>query len=80
MREIDLLLFLVPLVHREIDDPAEFEPVLVDQVQFFAELGAGKAGEFPELVGIAGDEEGRIALLQAELCADAPPSAQARYC
>ena len=34
---------LVILVHREVDDPGEFEPVLVDQVQFLADLGARQA-------------------------------------
>ena len=29
--EVDLLVFLVPFVHREVDDPAEFEAVFVDQ-------------------------------------------------
>ena len=70
VREVDLLVFLVVFVHREVDDPGELEPVLVDQVQLLAELGAREAGEFPELVGIAGDEERGIALLQAELRAD----------
>ena len=31
VREVDLLLLLVPLVHREVDDPAEREAVLVDE-------------------------------------------------
>ncbi len=34
--EVDLLLFLVPFEEREVDDPAELEPVAVDEVQFLA--------------------------------------------
>src|SRR6476620_5393758 len=32
VREVDLLFFFVPLVHREVDDPGEFEAILVDQL------------------------------------------------
>ena len=70
VREVDLLVFLVVFVHREVDDPGEFEPILVDQVQLLAEFGAGKAGKFPEFLGIAGDKERGIARLQAERSAD----------
>src|SRR5206468_11136951 len=70
VREVDLLVFLVVLVHREVDDPGELEPILVDQVQFLTELGAGQARELPEFFRVAGDEESRIAPLQAELRAD----------
>ena len=70
VREVDLLVLLVILVHREVDDPGELEPLLVDEVQLLAELGAREPGELPEFVGIAGDEERGIALLQAELRAD----------
>ncbi|OIQ68846.1 hypothetical protein GALL_495560 [mine drainage metagenome] len=66
MREVDLLVFLVVLIHREVDDPGELEPFLVDQVQLLAELGAREPCELPEFVGIAGDEERRIAILQAK--------------
>src|SRR6266478_415575 len=66
VREVDLLLFLVVFVHRKIDDPGEFEPIPFDQVQLVAEFGAGKAGKLPELVGIAGDEERGIAILQPQ--------------
>ena len=66
MREVDLLLFLVVFVHRKVDDPGQLKPVLVDQVQLFAKPGACEAGKFPELVGIAGDEERGIAFLQPQ--------------
>ena len=36
--EVDLLLLLVPLEHREVDDPAELEPVLVDQLELLPHL------------------------------------------
>ena len=49
VREVDLLLLLVPLVHREIDDPAELEPVLVDEVELLADPVARLAGELVEL-------------------------------
>src|SRR5579872_6016358 len=67
MGEVDLLFLLVPFEHRKVDDPAQFEPVLVDQVQLFTDLGAGEPCEFPEFVGIAGNEEGGVANSQAEL-------------
>ena len=57
VREVDLLVFLVVLVHREVDDPGELEPILVDQVQFLAEPGACQPRELPEFFGIAGNEE-----------------------
>ena len=61
VREIDLLFFLVPLVHREIDDPAEFETVFGDQSKLFANLGARRAGKLDKGAGLAGDKETSIA-------------------
>ena len=66
MREVDLLLLVIVFVHREVDDPGEFEPILVNQVQLFGEFGAREAGKLPKLVGIAGDEERGIAFLQPQ--------------
>ena len=68
--EVDLLLLLVPLVHREVDDPAELEAVLGDEVELFADLGARRPGELHELIRPAGDEERRIADADAELLCD----------
>ena len=51
----------------KVDDPAELEAVLVDQVQLAADHGARLAGELVELVRVAGSEEDRIADLEAEL-------------
>src|SRR5690606_30122832 len=42
--EVDLLLLLVVLEHREIDDPAEPEAVLRNEVEFFAHPGSSQAG------------------------------------
>src|SRR5262249_21675624 len=49
MGEIDLLLLLVPFVHREIDDPAKIEAVLCNPVQF---LGHFRTRESSELIDI----------------------------
>jgi len=67
MGEIDLLLVLVPLEHREIDDPGQFEPVLVDEVHVFADLETRRAGEFGELFRIARRERTPHRLLEAKL-------------
>src|SRR5581483_11839886 len=68
--EVDLLLLLVPLVHGKVDDPAELEAVLVDELQLASDHGAGLAGELVELRRIAGGEEHRITNLQPELLLD----------
>ena len=70
MREVDLLVFLVPLIHREVDDPAELEAVLRREVQFLADPVARIAGELVELLRPAGDEEAGIAHAQAQMGAD----------
>ena len=70
MGKVDLLLVLVPLEEREIDDPAELETVAVDEVQFLAGAGAGGTCEGDEFLRIAGSKEGSIALAQTELNAD----------
>ena len=70
VREVDLLLLLVPLVHREIDDPAEGELVLVDEPEVAADLLARGAGKGGELRRHAADEEDGVAVPEAELLAD----------
>ena len=70
MRELDLFLVFVPFVHGEVDDPGEFEPFLVDKLEFLADFRAREPGEFGELVRIAGDEECGVASLEAERKAD----------
>ena len=51
VREVDLLVFLVPFIHRKVDDPAQFEAVLGRRAKLFANLGARRSGEFDELRG-----------------------------
>src|SRR5262249_40206444 len=65
-REVDLLLFLVPFVHREVDDPAELEAILRDQVEILTDLGAHRTRELHEHIGIAGNKEDGVASLEAE--------------
>ena len=59
--EVDLLLFLGPLVHGEVDDPAQAKLVLGDQLQLSPDAGAGEAGELVGFARIAGDEEDSVA-------------------
>ncbi len=66
MRELDLLLLFVPFVHRKIDDPGEFEPILVDELELLADFRAREPSEFAKLGRIARHEEGRVARLEAE--------------
>ena len=66
MREVDLFFFLAPLEHREVDDPAEFELVVRNQVQVLAQFGAGVSGEFVEDRGVTGREEGGVALAHGQ--------------
>src|SRR5690606_27807854 len=53
VRELDLPRLLVQLVHREVDDPAELEDVLLDQVQLLADVSASLASEGRKLLGQA---------------------------
>src|SRR6185503_14682715 len=57
VREVDLLVLLVPLVEREVDDPGERELALIDELQFFADARAGFPGELVELRRVAGGKE-----------------------
>src|SRR5690606_2079102 len=54
----------------EVDDPAALVPVLVDEVQLRAHLGARFARKAIHLLRPAEHEEHRIALAQPELLAD----------
>ena len=58
------------LVHREIDDPGEFEAVLLGQAQFAANLVARAARDGFEDFRLATQEEGGVALTQAQAYAD----------
>jgi hypothetical protein len=65
--EIDLLGFLVIFEHREIDDPAEFEFILVDQAKLFARPRTGGAGQLHGLGFLARGEEDAVVGPQAQL-------------
>ncbi|CUX13362.1 conserved hypothetical protein [Agrobacterium genomosp. 5 str. CFBP 6626] len=67
--KVDLLFFLVIFEEGEIDDPAHFETVAIDQVQLVGGTGARLTGELVELRGITGNEEAGVARLEAELLA-----------
>ncbi len=68
--EVDLLLLLVPLVHREVDDPAQLESVLVDQPQLRADPGARGTGELGGPGGLVGSEEDDVPGLRSGLGRD----------
>jgi hypothetical protein len=64
--EIDLLVVLVIFEHREIDDPAEFEALVVDQAQLLGDARAREAGELGGLRFLAGREEQAVVGTEAE--------------
>src|SRR5690606_3288235 len=74
MREVDLLLVLVPFVEREVHDPGEFDSVLAAQVQLAANPLPGEPGELVEAHWSTGHEEAGVAHFQAELIADSARS------
>ncbi len=67
--ELDALLVLVPFEHREVDDPAEVEAVLVDEVQLAADARAGGAGEGGVAGGTAANEKDGVTVAEPELVA-----------
>src|SRR5829696_8028943 len=70
VREVDLLLLLAPLVHREVGDPAERELVPLADLQLIAETRPRLAGELCRFCLVAGGEEHRVAGLDAALSGD----------
>src|SRR5882724_6571130 len=68
MREVDLLLLLVPFVHRKVDNPTELEPVLGDEIELLAHLVACRTRELDERRRIAGYEEASVTVLQTQSC------------
>ena len=74
MREIDLLFFLAPFVEREIDDPAEAEGVLLDQIELLADPGARRTGQLGGLIGLAGGEEAAVVGAKAQRRVQREPS------
>ena len=57
MAEVDFLAFFVIFVHREIDDPAEFERVFFDDVHVLRDFGARLPGHFRGFERFVADEE-----------------------
>ena len=62
MGKVDLLFLFIPFVHRKVDNPAQLEAILGDEVKLLADFGARRAGEFVESLRIAGDKEHGVAL------------------
>src|SRR5262249_36936262 len=67
MGKVDFLFLFVPFIHREVDNPAKFETIVVDQLQLMANPVSRLAGELVELHWIAGREENGIADLERKL-------------
>src|SRR5690606_26060930 len=67
--EVDLAV-LALLIHRKVDDPGEFELVLINQAQFAANLVAGAACDSFKGLGSAAQEKDGIAFAQPQLLAD----------
>ena len=64
--EVDLLLLLVVLEHREVDDPAEPERALLDQVELLADASARRAGELGRFLFLARGEEDAVVGTEAD--------------
>src|SRR3546814_11979992 len=60
MREVDLLVGLVIFGQRKIDDPAEFEHVLLDKPKHLAHPRPGRAREFGSLQFLACCKENAV--------------------
>src|SRR5271166_1137478 len=67
VRKVDSFLLLVPLVHREVDDPAELQHVLVRDAEVIADADARRARELGSLVHLVAGQKDRVARLQAYL-------------
>src|SRR4029079_9508067 len=63
--EVDLAGLLVPLEHREVDDPAEVVRVLLQQLEVLAELDARLAGQFVGGRALVAHEEHGVAVDRA---------------
>ena len=64
--EIDFLCVLVIFIHRKIDDPAEFEAVLVDQIEFGADACPGGSRKFGSGGFGTGGEENAVIRTEAK--------------
>ena len=68
VREVPALLFVAPLVHGEVDDPAELVALLLLEPEQFAEADADFAGDFVgDLLGVGREEHDVARLHVAEL-------------
>src|SRR5690606_5951285 len=65
--EIDPILFVVPLEHREINDPAEGETVKIDEAEFATDPVACSTGKACEDLWLSSHEERGIARLKTKL-------------
>src|SRR5690606_25149475 len=70
VREVDLLLFLVPLEHGEVHDPAELEDALFHKAKLGADTRARQTGKACKLRRHAGHEEDGITFLKTKLGTD----------
>jgi hypothetical protein len=70
VRKVDFLFVLVPFIHREIDDPAEFEDVFFREAEFVADAKPRRAGEFGGFFFLVAGEERRVAGGNARLFGD----------
>src|SRR5262249_22529170 len=68
--EVYSLLLLVPFIHGEIDDPAEFEAVFGNQAELFADLAALDASKLGGARRLVGGKEHAIARTQSGLGSD----------
>ena len=68
VREDDLAGLLVQLVHREVNDEAQFEAALIDEVHALCDLGADLSGELRSVLLGVGDEVKYVAFLELAAC------------
>src|SRR3546814_19837382 len=65
--EVDLLLVLVILEHREVDDPAELEDVLLADIKFIADADTRLPSQLSSRQFLVTGKEDRIAVLHVTL-------------
>ena len=70
VRKVDFLFVLIPLIHREIDDPAELEDVFLREAELVADLEPRRPGEFGGFFFLVASEEHRVAGVEAGLFRD----------
>src|SRR5215470_17500449 len=70
MREVDPPLLLVPLIHREIDDPAELEAIGLGEPKLVADFDARLASKRSERLRRSRHKEHGIAIIEPDLLTD----------